>query len=106
MEAANETTLARALETEGLVVLTVRLVTPESDQSLFGRTARVSRRQVLEATRALASLVAAGMPLARALSTAEHVVNGRLRNILADVRIQVELALRWRNIARGIPRVL
>lgn len=90
MEAANETTLARALETEGLVVLTVRQVTPESDQSLFGRTARVSRRQVLEATRAIASLVAAGMPLARALSTAEHVVNGRLRTVLADVRIRVE----------------
>src|SRR5688572_18299631 len=90
-EAWSEPALARSLQAEGLIVLKVREVRSGTPGTLLlRRPARVSRRHLLEVTRALASLLGAGMPLARALSTAEHVADERLRAVLVDVRSKVE----------------
>jgi type II secretory pathway component PulF len=88
-EASSESALARALLLEGLVVLRIREQRSEAP-SLSFRPRHASHAQVLEATRALASLAGAGMPLARALRTAEQIVDRRLIRVLSDVRIRVE----------------
>jgi len=90
-EAWSEPALAKALQAEGLIVLKVREVRSGTSDTLALRwPARVARRHLLEVTRALSSLLGAGMPLARALSTAEHVADERLRTVLAEVRTRVE----------------
>lgn len=90
-EAGSESALSRFLQGQGLTVVRVREVRSRTSGTLsFGRPAGVARRHLLEVTRALASLLGAGMPLSRALSTTEHVANERLRGVLAEVRSNVE----------------
>jgi general secretion pathway protein F len=61
-----------------------------------GDVASISRRSVSEATRSLAALLAAGLPLTRALETTRDVVGQRLAQVLdavlTDVRTGVSLA--------------
>lgn len=51
--------------------------------------APVKRRAVTEATRSLAALLAAGLPLTRALETTRDVVGGRLADVLDEVLMDV-----------------
>jgi general secretion pathway protein F len=87
-EAATPALLMRTLEERGLLVLEVAEAR-ESGRSAagfgFGR-----RRAVLEVTRALAALLPAGMPLARALGTSASVATGPLSDVLGMVRGRVE----------------
>jgi general secretion pathway protein F len=77
---------ARALEERGLVVLEVRDAPAPArvGRPAFRRGAR--RRGVLDATRALASLLGAGLSLARALGAAELAVDRQTAERLASVR--------------------
>jgi general secretion pathway protein F len=88
LEAAGPESLARVLESRGLVVLGVSAVDdPAGGSSRFGVG---RRRMVLELTRALAALLPAGMPLARALATATNTVSGDVAEALTTVRARVE----------------
>ena len=105
-EAPGEPQLTRALEERGLVVLAVeptesggggRLAHARAsglisavEPTESGGGGRGGRRQVIEVTRALASLLRAGMPLARALQTATHVAGGAVPAVLQQVRRRVE----------------
>jgi general secretion pathway protein F len=86
-DAATPAALMRSLEERGWLVLDVG----ESDAagavpSLgFGRA-----RAVLDVTRALAALLPAGMPLARALGAASHVAGGPVAGAISSVRERVE----------------
>jgi type II secretory pathway component PulF len=103
VDAESEVALSRTLQAEGMVVLTVREQRTEDSASLFRNKTRVPRRHLLDATRALASLVGAGMPLARALSTAEHIAEKSLREILSDVRVRVERGLSLATALEAFP---
>jgi general secretion pathway protein F len=88
-ESASAGSLSRSLEERGLLVLDV---SPTEERIVaggkglkFGR-----RREVLEVTRALAALLPAGMPLAHALSAAQNVSSGDVREALQAVRTRVE----------------
>jgi type II secretory pathway component PulF len=80
-------TLIRELETRGLLVLDVE---ESTTMRAAPRRTGATRQALLEATRALAALLPAGMPLARALSTAGTVAGGTVAAALADVRTRVE----------------
>jgi len=82
-EAETQERLTQLLESRGLLVLDVERAT---SRAVVAPTARVSRRDVLELTRALAALLAAGLPLARALVTASHIVPERVVALLDDLR--------------------
>ena len=88
-EAADPEQLARTLERRGLV-----LVRAEPAERQPGQSSVLSRfrtkAQVLELTRALAALLPAGLPLARALGAASHLVDGRTREALEGIRQNVE----------------
>lgn len=80
--------LARRLQERGLL-----LVTHERAEGGADRRAGVGssgKRSVVETTRAIASLLAAGMPLTRSLATAKVVARGRLLDALDQVRGRVE----------------
>ncbi|MCC7195287.1 MAG: type II secretion system F family protein [Gemmatimonadaceae bacterium] len=83
--------LAKSLEGRGLLVLQVAESSGAGGTSwwLPGRT-----REVLEFTRAMASLLPVGMPLARALDAATGVTTKDVSEAIADVRSRVE---------RGVP---
>lgn len=83
-EAATSSEVTRILKRRGLLVLDVS-ETEASRKPVFGR-----RRAVLEVTGALASLLASGLPLARALEVAEGLVGGGVSEALAAVRHRVE----------------
>jgi type II secretory pathway component PulF len=85
--APSEAALARDLEARGLHVLAVRESAPPP---VAPWQAARRRREVLEATRAIASLLAAGLSLARALDAARDVTSGLVRDALDDVRARVE----------------
>jgi general secretion pathway protein F len=88
LEAPTATALARSLEERGLVVLTVSDGDAESPR---GRTLNGRRRvQVLEVTRALAALLPAGMPLARAIGAAANLASGDVADVLQAIRLRVE----------------
>lgn len=77
--------LTRSLERRGLLVLEVtEAASPDSQHGGFGR-----RRSVIEVTRALASLLAAGMPLARALDVAGELAERGVAEALASVQDRV-----------------
>jgi len=85
-EAASQRALALTLEGRGLVVVDVK------DAGIHTTSAGVHfshRQTVLEVTRAIAALLQAGLPLARALSAAAHVAGQETRHVLEAVREQV-----------------
>jgi general secretion pathway protein F len=81
--------LTKSLEERGLLVLdvaeTVAGATKSGKGFRFGR-----RREVLEVTRALASLLPVGMPLAQALQAASNVSTGDVRAAVLEVKARVE----------------
>src|SRR4051812_2219426 len=75
-EAPSPLALTRGLEARGLIVLDVGEAPPARNGGLqFGQ-----RQEVLEITRAIAALLKAGLPLARALGAAAHVATGTTRD--------------------------
>ena len=87
-EAPSALALTRGLEGRGFLVIDVR----ESESDAAGRSLpRWGRRQaVLEVTRAIAALLRAGLPVARALSAAAHVTADDMREAIGAVRARVE----------------
>lgn len=85
--ADSEAAVARLLEARGLHALTVTEA-PQTPLS-FWRAGR-RRRDVLELTRAIASLLSAGLPLTRALTAARGVTGAEVRDALDDVRARVD----------------
>lgn len=84
-EASDVETLARTLERRGLFLLDTRA----DDQPAPPALAFRRRREVLEFTRAMAALLPAGLPLARALASASEVTSGRVRHAVDDARARV-----------------
>ena len=86
-EASSSGALTQLLEARGLFVLTIAEASGEvnAPKFRFGR-----KREVLEATRALATLLPVGMPLAQALNAATGVTTGDVKDALLDVRTHVE----------------
>lgn len=85
-EAPSPGALAHVLEARGLVVVDVR----EGSETGSAVGFKFGRHQaVLEVTRAVAALLQAGLPLARALSAAAHVATPDTRPIVEEVRERV-----------------
>jgi type II secretory pathway component PulF len=88
--ATSSAALARTLEERGLLVLEVAEST-EGDGTGRNWFKSNGRRDVLEVTRALGSLLPVGMPLAQALNAASGVASGaEVRAAVQDVRERVE----------------
>jgi general secretion pathway protein F len=88
-QAVSSSALSRTLEERGLLVLEVA----ESAEGGSGRVRGFRfgrRREVLEATRAMAALLPVGMPLAHALNAASGVATGDVKAALQEVRGRVE----------------
>jgi general secretion pathway protein F len=82
-EAPSPGALTLTLEARGLVVVDVR----EGEGGAATGTFQFGRRQaVLEVTRAVAALLQAGLPVAKALSAAAHVATGDVKGTLEAVR--------------------
>jgi len=81
--------LTKSLEERGLLVLDVSETraggAKASKGFRFGR-----RREILEVTRALSSLLPVGMPLAQALQAASNVATGDVRAAVLEVKARVE----------------
>jgi general secretion pathway protein F len=81
--------LTKSLEERGLLVLDVNETRAGATKSAkgfrFGR-----RREILEVTRALASLLPVGMPLAQALQAASNVATADVRAAILEVKSRVE----------------
>lgn len=86
-EASSTGALTQSLEARGLFVLNISEATgsAETPKFRFGR-----KREVLEATRALATLLPVGMPLSQALNAATGVTSGDVKAAMQDVRTHVE----------------
>lgn len=84
-EAVNAAALTRDLEAQGLTVLDVRAEADGAD-----RTSRIARRDVADAARALASLLGAGLPLARAIEVAATAAPLPFATVLRDVQARIE----------------
>lgn len=87
LSGASATAVSRELEVQGLLPLEVKESARRTPAASYGFGAR---RGVLEFTRALAALLPAGMPLARALAAATAASPERLRPALDAVRRRVE----------------
>ncbi len=86
-ESPSPKALTLALEARGLVVVDVR---EGPNASATSGVFRFGQRQaVLEVTRAIAALLQAGLPLARALSAAAHVAGAETRPVIEAVRERV-----------------
>ena len=87
--AASSNALTRMLEERGLLVLEV--AEPTEGEGVQGRLFKPNaRREVLEVTRAMGSLLPVGMPLAQALNAASGVSTGEVCAAVQDVRERVE----------------
>jgi type II secretory pathway component PulF len=86
-DAPSPLALTRGLEARGLVVIDVDEAPAAQNASgiRFGQ-----RQELLELTRAVAALLNAGLPLARALGAAAHVATGGIRDATTAVRARVE----------------
>jgi type II secretory pathway component PulF len=89
--ASSEAALNLALAARGLLVLDVKPASTGSGSANAGLRSRGrDRREVLEVTRAMAALLPAGLPLARALATSSAMATGRVQAAIDQVRIRVE----------------
>ncbi len=86
MDAATPDAAMATLRARGLVVLDVSSAEPPT--GFFG--GRIRSGDLAEFTRALAALLPAGLPLARALDVARDIAPVSLRAALADVQTRVE----------------
>ncbi|MGQ0813164.1 MAG: type II secretion system F family protein [Gemmatimonadota bacterium] len=86
LEAASTRAAAAALEASGLFVIDIDNAPPHTSTERGGS----ERRAVLELTSALAALLTAGMPLARALDAAKLAVPERLQHVVDQIRREVE----------------
>ena len=86
-EASSTGALTQSLEARGLFVLNVAETSGDAAplKFRFGR-----KREVLEATRARATLLPVGMPLSQALNAATGVTTGDVKAAMVDVRTHVE----------------
>lgn len=82
--AANEAALTRQLTERGMVVLEVREARGAADSGGGGR------RAVLDATRSIAALLGAGLPLARSLRITAELGSPALRGVLTEVLSRIE----------------
>lgn len=88
-EAPDATAVTRALEERGLLVLDIAEAKPAGERLSIGFRFGL-RREVLEVTRAMASLLPAGMPLPSALDAASNVASGHVASALDAVRARIE----------------
>ena len=87
LDAPTPLAASQLLESQGLVVVEV---TPRAQTSVVRRgTGRVRGTAVVDVTRALAGLLAAGLPLSRALTAAASAVQGPVAEQLVMVRDRV-----------------
>lgn len=86
-DAASASALARDLEARGLIVLDVASAAAVRESA--GALRVGSRQDVLETTRALAALLTAGVPLARALTIGASIVPPAMAATLEDVRVRI-----------------
>ena len=86
VEAPTSDVATSMLRDRGLIVLDVS--SADAAQRFF--TTRIRSGDLAEFTRALAALLPAGLPLARALSVARDIAPSSLRAPLADVQARVE----------------
>lgn len=86
VEAENASALARTLEARGLIVLDVGPETRSASAKSIEWRHGGKRGDVLELTRAMAALLAAGVPLARALSTVTAITHGVTTEAVEDIR--------------------
>lgn len=86
LDAATPDAASETLRSRGLIVLDVSAA--ESSASWLG--GRIRSGDLAEFTRALAALLPAGLPLARALAVARDIAPVSLRTPLADVQARVE----------------
>ena len=96
--AATATAAQTALETSGLVVLKLKLA------ELQGGGQRLTHRQLLAATRSIAALINAGVPIVRALKRTEAITDGRTAVILGDLRTRVQRGESLVNALGAYPR--
>lgn len=83
--ASSASALTATLEARGLYLLDAAEAAPRPTRPFaFGQ-----RRDVLEFTRAMAALLPAGLPLARALESAAGVTTGPVRDTIDEVRARV-----------------
>ena len=87
-DAPSAAALSAALEREGLFVVSVGMGAAFPSSAWLGAWRSAGDR--LEATRALAALLPAGLPLARALDAAARLSGGAVAPALASVRAAVE----------------
>ena len=83
-DAPSQSALTDALEREGLFVLEI------AERTSGAAFAGLNSSNLLDATRALAALLPAGLPLARSLDAAARLSSGAIALALADVRARVE----------------
>lgn len=87
-EAPSTVALTESLEREGLFVLEIAERTSGAARAAF--SGLNNSNNLLDATRALAALLPAGLPLARSLDAAARLSSGVIAVALADVRTRVE----------------
>ena len=86
-EAESVSALSRSLQARGLIVLDVEI---EPSAASAAPTARGGRRaDVLELTRAMAALLEAGVPLAKALGTATAITHGATTEAVEAIRARI-----------------
>lgn len=88
--ASSSAALTRTLEESGLMVLEVAESKAEAGAKKKSFGFGSHRREVLEFTRAMGSLLPVGMPLATALSAASGVCTGEVQAAVTDIKERVE----------------
>lgn len=101
-DAATAAALTHDLEGRGLVVVSVAAANGAATTQEAGRTSPA--QDVLEATRALAALLGAGVPLSRALAIGRSVVPAGVAATLDDVRARVATGTSLAEALRRHPR--
>jgi len=88
VEAESMGALSRTLEARGLVVIDVAKETAAARQPSMSRGGG-RRADVLELTRAMAALLEAGVPLAKALGTVTAITHGATTAAVDDIRARI-----------------
>jgi type IV pilus assembly protein PilC len=106
IEATDKQAVAHQLRSRGLIVVDIEEQAKANAGDILARFRRVKPDELVIATRQLSTMVSSGMSLLRALYVIEEQTeNDKLREILVDVRKDVEAGLALSGALRKHPEV-
>ena len=105
VQAANEDAAVKILQSQGLIVSSLKLQRSLANAGLNGFKARVSEKDIVVFAREFSIMISSGLPVTQALRILVEQSEGRLGEVVKSILLDVEAGARLSDAFEKFPRV-